>query len=48
MDRFLESPERPPLEHEGDGTRVYLKTPEGRVLLFARTDSARRVSLAAS
>jgi heme-degrading monooxygenase HmoA len=41
MDRFLKSPERPPLEYEGEETRVYLKTPEGRVLLFTRTDSDR-------
>jgi heme-degrading monooxygenase HmoA len=41
MDRFLKSPDRPPLEYEGEETRVYLKTPEGRVLLFSRTDSDR-------
>jgi heme-degrading monooxygenase HmoA len=41
MDRFLRSPARPPLEYEGEETRVYLKTPEGRVLLFTRTDSER-------
>ena len=41
MDRFLKSPERPPLEYEGEETRVYLKTPKGRVLLFTRTDSDR-------
>jgi hypothetical protein len=41
MDRFLKSPDRPPLEYEGEETRVYLKTPEGRVLLFTRTDSDR-------
>ena len=42
MDRFLKSPDRPPLEHEGDEKRVYLRTPEGgRVLLFTRTDSDR-------
>jgi heme-degrading monooxygenase HmoA len=41
MDRFLRSPERPPLEYEGEETRVYLRTPEGRILLFTRTDSQR-------
>jgi heme-degrading monooxygenase HmoA len=41
MDRFLKSPDRPPLEYEGEETRVYLKTPGGRVLLFTRTDSDR-------
>jgi heme-degrading monooxygenase HmoA len=41
MDRFLKSPERPPLEYEGPETRVYLKTDQGRVLLFSRTDSDR-------
>lgn len=41
MDRFLRSSDRPPLEYEGDETRVYLKTPQGRILLFTRTDSDR-------
>lgn len=41
MDNFLKSPERPPLEMEGPETRVYLKTKEGRMLLFTRTDSDR-------
>ena len=41
MERFLKSPERPPLEYEGEETRVYLRRPEGRVLLFTRTDSDR-------
>jgi heme-degrading monooxygenase HmoA len=41
MDRFLQSPERPPLTHEGEEGRVYLSTPEGPRLLFSRTDSQR-------
>jgi hypothetical protein len=41
MDRFLQSPDRPPLEYEGEETRVYLKTSQGRLLLFSRTDSDR-------
>ena len=41
MDRFLKSPERPPLDHEGKENRVYLKEPGGRVLLFTSTDSDR-------
>jgi heme-degrading monooxygenase HmoA len=41
MDRFLKSPDRPALEYEGEETRVYLKTPQGRLLLFSRTDSDR-------
>jgi heme-degrading monooxygenase HmoA len=47
MERFLKSPERPPLEYEGEETRVYLKTPTGRLLLFTRTDSERCQSLPA-
>lgn len=41
MDRFLKSPERPPLDHEGEEKRVYLNDPAGRVLLFSSTDSDR-------
>ena len=41
MDRFLKSPERPPLDHEGEEKRVYLNDPSGRVLLFSSTDSDR-------
>jgi quinol monooxygenase YgiN len=41
MDRFLQSPDRPPLGYEGEETRVYLKTSQGRLLLFSRTDSDR-------
>jgi heme-degrading monooxygenase HmoA len=47
LDRFLRSPERPPLLYEGEETRVYLETPEGRVLLFSRTDSDRYEALPA-
>jgi heme-degrading monooxygenase HmoA len=39
MKRFLKSPERPPLEHEGPDKTVYEITPKGRVLLFTRTYS---------
>ncbi len=39
MKRFLKSPERPPLEHEGPDKTVYDITPKGRVLLFTRTYS---------
>jgi heme-degrading monooxygenase HmoA len=41
MDRFLKSPERPPLDHEGPEKRVYLNDPSERVLLFSSTDSDR-------
>ncbi len=47
MDRFLKSPERPPLEYEGEERRVYLKTPAGRLLLFTHTDSERCEALPA-
>ena len=39
MERFLKSPERPPLTHEGPDKTVYEITPQGRVLLFTRTYS---------
>src|SRR5262245_41490541 len=48
MDRYLKSEERQPREYEGEETRVYLKTPTGRVLLFIRTDSERCESLPVS
>ena len=39
MDKFLQSPERPPLEFEGEDMRVYEKTPSGRVLVFTHVDT---------
>ncbi len=39
MDDFLASPERPPLEFEGEEKRVYEITPSGRIMVFSLTNS---------